>query len=220
MRYFPAFLNLHRKRCLVVGGGQVAERKVRILLRAGAAVDVIGPRLSSALSLLKARRKIRHRARLYRYGDMREAFLVIAATNNQGTNEGIAQEAEKRKILVNVVDDPGRCNFIVPSRIERGDLLIALSTSGKSPALAKSLRQKLQREIGPEYAFLLRLLGEVRQRILPLGRGQKMNQEIFRWLVGQDFQALIKKKNFRELNRRLRKKLGSEFSLIKLGLKR
>ncbi len=220
MRYFPAFLDLHEKRCIIVGAGQVAERKVRVLLRAGASVDVIGPKLSSGLSLLKEKRKIRHRPRLYRSGDLGGAFFVIAATDNRAINERIAREAEKKNILVNVVDDPALCNFIVPSWVERGDLLIALSTSGKSPALARSLRQRLQREIGPEYAFLLKLLGEVRRKILPLGWGQKRNQAIFRWLVGQKFQTLIQEKNFDELDRRLRKKLGLEFSLKELGLKK
>lgn len=220
MRYFPAFLDLRQKRCLIVGAGQVAERKVGVLLRAGASVDVIGPKLTSGLSLLKAKGKIRHRPRLYRSGDLRGAFLVIAATDNRAINERIAQDAEKENTLVNVVDDPALCNFIVPSWVARGDLLIALSTSGKSPALARSLRQRLQREIGPEYAFLLRLLGEVRRRILPLGWGQKRNQTIFRWLVGQNFQTLIQKRNFAELDRRLRKKLGPEFSLKELGLKK
>ena len=220
MRYFPAFLDLHDKRCVIVGAGQVAERKVRVLLRAGASVDVIAPRLSSGLSLLKKEGEIRHRMRLYRSGDLRGAFFVIAATDNRAINERVAREAEKKNILINVVDDPALCNFIVPSRVERGDLVIALSTSGKSPALARALRQRLQREIGPEYAFLLKLLGEARRRILPLRWGQRRNQEIFRWLVGQNFQTLIQEKNLDELDRRLMKKLGPEFSLKELGLKK
>ena len=220
MRYFPAFLDLHDRRCIIVGAGQVAERKARILLRAGAAVDVIGPRLSSGLSILKEKRKIRHRSRVFRSGDLAGAFLVIAATDNRQVNERIAREAEKKNILVNVVDDPTLCNFIVPSWIERGDLLIALSTSGQSPALARSLRQRFEREVGPEYAFLLKLLGELRRRILPLGWGSKRKRTIFHWLVGEDFQTFIQKKNFAELDRRLRKKLGPEFSLKELGLRK
>ena len=115
MRYFPAFLDLHEKRCIIVGAGQVAERKARILLRAGAAVDVIGPALTSGLSILKEKRKIRHRPRLYRSGDLAGAFLVVAATDNRAVNERIAREAKKKNILLNVVDDPPLCNFIVPS---------------------------------------------------------------------------------------------------------
>lgn len=220
MRYFPAFLDLHEKRCIIVGAGQVAERKARILLRAGAAVDVIGPALTSGLSILKEKRKIRHRPRLYRSGDLAGAFLVVAATDNRAVNERIAREAKKKNILLNVVDDPPLCNFIVPSWVERGDLLIALSTSGKSPALARSLRQRFEREIGPEYALWLNLLGEVRRKILPLGWGPKRKRTIFRWLVGENFQTCIQKKNFDELDRRLRKKLGPEFSLKNLGLRK
>jgi len=123
------------------------------------------------------------------------------------------------RIPVNVVDDPGHSSFIVPSLVKKKDLVLAISTSGRSPALARLLRQKLEKEIGPEYGRFLRLLGAVRRKMIPLGLGQRRNQKIFRKLVREDLLSLIKGKKFRELNLRLAKILGPGFSLEELGLR-
>jgi precorrin-2 dehydrogenase/sirohydrochlorin ferrochelatase len=219
MRYFPVFLDLQDKSCVVVGGGRVAERKVQSLLDAGARVRVISPKLTGALARLKSREKIVHYPRAYRPKDLREAFLTIAATDDRAVNELVFQEATRNCIPVNVVDDPGHSSFIVPSLVKKRDLVVAISTSGKSPALARMLRQKLEKEIGPEYDRFLRLLGAVRKKLIPQGLGQRRNQKIFRKLVKEDLLSLIKGKNFRELNHRLAKILGPEFSLKELGLK-
>ena len=220
MRYFPAFLDLKDKLCVVVGGGRVAERKVRSLLKAGASIKVIGPEFTDSLSRLKKNGKIIFRPRAFRSRDLSGAFLAIAATDDRATNERVYREAAERRIPVNLVDDPAHCSFIVPSLVERGDLLLAISTSGQSPALAKLLRQKLQKEIGPEYAFLLKLLGAVRKKILPRGFGQKDKQKIFRQLVREDLLSLIRKKDRRRMEARLRNILGPGFSLKELGLGR
>lgn len=220
MRYFPAFLDLKDKLCVVVGGGRVAERKVRSLLKAGASVKVIGPGFTVSLSRLKKNGKIISRPRAFRSGDLSGAFLAIAATDDRATNERVYREAAERRIPVNLVDDPAHCSFIVPSLVERGDLLLAISTSGQSPALAKLLRQKLQKEIGPEYAFLLKLLGAVRRKILPRAFGQKGKQKIFRQLVREDLLSLIRKKDRRGMEARLRSILGPGISLKELGLGR
>jgi precorrin-2 dehydrogenase/sirohydrochlorin ferrochelatase len=198
----------------------VAERKVRSLLKAGASVKVIGPEFTDSLSRLKKNGKIISRPRAFRSGDLSGAFLAIAATDDRATNERVYREAAERRIPVNLVDDPAHCSFIVPSLVERGDLLVAISTSGQSPALAKLLRQKLQKEIGPEYAFLLKLLGAVRKKILPRGFGQKDKQKIFRQLVREDLLSLIRKKDRRRMEARLRNILGPGFSLKELGLGR
>jgi precorrin-2 dehydrogenase/sirohydrochlorin ferrochelatase len=216
MKYFPAFLDLRGKLCVVAGGGRVAERKVRNLLKAGALVKVIGPELTESLLRLKLKGKIIHRARLFRSRDLHGAVLSIAATDDRATNERVFRQAYKLKIPVNVVDDPAHSSFIVPSLVERGDLLLAVSTSGQSPALAKLLRQKLQKEMGPEYSFLLKLLGAVRRKMLPLGWGQKRNQKIFRKLAQEDLLYLIRKNDCRGLEVRLRSILGPGFSLKEL----
>jgi len=219
MRYFPVFLDLKEKRCLVVGGGPVAERKVKNLLKAEARVQVVSPELTGPLSRLKEERKIAHLSRAYRKGDLRGALLVIAATDDRAVNERIFREATANRIPVNVVDDPAHSSFIVPSIVQKKDLLVAVSTSGRSPALARLLRQKLEKEIGPEYLRLLKLMASVRKKVIALGLGQRQNQKIFRRLVGEDLLPLVKGKKWRELDRRLRRVLGPGFSVKELGIK-
>lgn len=219
MRYYPVFLDLKERLCVVVGGGRVAERKIKILLRTGARVRVISPRLTDSLARLKKRKKISHLPRTYRRGDLRGSFLVIGATDERSVNERVFREAAAGRIPVNVVDDPAHSSFIVPSVVQKKDLLVAISTSGKSPALARLLRQKLGKEIGPEYERLLKLLGKVREKLLPLGLGQPGNQKIFRKLANEDLAPLIRDKKILELNRRLASVLGPGYSLEELGLK-
>jgi precorrin-2 dehydrogenase/sirohydrochlorin ferrochelatase len=219
MKYYPVLLDLDDKLCVVVGGGRVAERKVRSLLQVGALVKVISPQLTQSLSRLKERGKIIHSQRSYRSGDLHRAFLAIAATDDRRANERVFSQALRQKIPVNVVDDPAHSSFIVPSLVQKGDLLIAISTSGQSPALARALRQKLQKEIGAEYIYLLKLLGAVRKKILSLGMGQKRNQVIFRKLAGKDLLLLIRKNDYTGLENRMKTLLGSGFSLKELGLR-
>lgn len=219
MRYYPVLLDLKDRLCVVIGGGRVAERKVKTLLKAGARVKVISPQLTASLARLKGQKRISHLSRPYRESDLGGAFLAIGATDDRSINERIFREAAAVRIPVNVVDDPAHSSFIVPSIVEKKDLLLAISTSGKSPALARVLRQKFEKEIGPEYEGFLKLLGRVRNKLLPLGLGQPRNQKIFRKLVGEDLLPLIKGKKFRELNRRLLKVLGPGYSLKELGLK-
>ena len=220
MRYFPALLDLKGKLCVVVGGGRVAQRKVRSLVKAGALVKVISPQISESLFQSEIKGKIVHRPRSFRSDDLRDAFLAIAATDDRATNERVSRLAFRLKIPVNVVDDPAHSSFILPSMVEQGDLLVAISTSGQSPALAKLLRQRLQKEIGPEYSFLLKLLGAVRRKVRSFGLSQKRNQIIFRKLVRDDLLSLIRKRDWRGLDTRVRYILGHGFSLKELGWKK
>jgi precorrin-2 dehydrogenase/sirohydrochlorin ferrochelatase len=219
MRYFPVFLDLKNRKCVVVGGGRVAERKIQNLRKAGAAVTVVSPRLTPALERLKETKGIEHRRRAYRTGDLKTAFLAVAATDHRPTNEKVFREASARRIPVNAVDDPVHCTFIVPAVISRGDILIAISTGGRSPALAKALRKKLEREVGGEYASLLKLIGAVRKSILPLGWGPLKNQKIYRRLLQEDVLDLLRRGNQAALGRLLRKIIGPDFPLEEAGLK-
>ena len=160
--YYPAFLDLAGRKCIVFGGGQVALRKVRMLLESGARVEVVAPELCVDMDRLHRDGSIEVRARRFEPGDLEGAFVAIAATDDQNTNERIASEARERKVLINVVDVPQLCDFIVPSYLRRGDLTIAISTSGGSPSLAKKVRTRLEQEFGEEYSALSRLTGEVR----------------------------------------------------------
>lgn len=175
MNYYPVYLNLKGKKAIVVGGGKVAERKVLRLITAGADVTVISPELTKRLVKEKEKKTIRCRQRGYRSGDLRGSFLVIAATDSPELNSRIALEAPA---LVNVVDVPAECNFIVPSVVNRGDLVISISTSGVSPALSKTIRQELEKVYGESIAGYLLFVRTIRKKALA-GIPDKKKREMF-----------------------------------------
>jgi precorrin-2 dehydrogenase/sirohydrochlorin ferrochelatase len=194
MRYYPVFLNLRGRPCVVVGGGKVAERKVRAMLRAGASVRVISPGLTPALVLLRAKKKIQVTPRRYRKGDLLESgpgsgrplpLLVFAATNHPATQRTVREDAETLGILLNAADDREHSTFLVPASFAQGDLQVAISTSGASPALARNLRRKLQATLGSEYAAYLRFLRAGRKQVLRLVPSQKRRAQVFRQLAGR-----------------------------------
>ncbi|MBI3329226.1 MAG: bifunctional precorrin-2 dehydrogenase/sirohydrochlorin ferrochelatase [Nitrospinae bacterium] len=165
MGYYPIFLDLQGKRCLVVGGGEVATRKVQGLLEAGAEVSVVSPALTETLSMLAEWGAIQHAARAFQPGDVDGCALVIGATDQSAVNAAVCEAARRQGIWVNIVDTPDACDFIAPAVVRRGALQIAISTGGKSPTLAKQIRIQLEQLYGPEYAELLTWLGEQRKRI-------------------------------------------------------
>ncbi len=163
---YPVMLEVGGRPCVVIGGGTIGEGKARGLLSAGARVTVIDPKPTSGLEDLAATDAVTLVRRSYQRGDLKGVFVAIAATDDGATNAEIFIEAEAERVLLNAVDDSQYCHFAVPSIIRRGDFLVSLSTGGKSPALAKSLRKKLSREFGEEYAILVDLLAEVREAAL------------------------------------------------------
>jgi precorrin-2 dehydrogenase/sirohydrochlorin ferrochelatase len=163
VNYYPAFLNLKSRSTVVVGGGKVAERKVSALLKAGADVMVVAPSLTPGLQKELSRKRIRHLPRGYKRGDLRGAFLTIAATDSPETNRRVSRDAPA---LVNVVDVPAECNFIAPAVVRRGPLLLAISTSGTSPAFARTLRKELEKSYGPDLSEYLKFVKKVRARAM------------------------------------------------------
>src|SRR5688500_8616718 len=161
--YYPVYIQLRKQPCVVIGGGKIAEGKVEGLLSVQAQVTLISPDLTPHLHELAKEKQITHLARTYQPGDLTDAFMVICATDRAEINHQVWQEATANQQLVNVVDDTPRCNFIAPSILRKGDLTIAISTSGKAPALAVRLRERLQREIGPEYEHFIELAGKLRE---------------------------------------------------------
>ncbi|HEU4744556.1 MAG TPA: bifunctional precorrin-2 dehydrogenase/sirohydrochlorin ferrochelatase, partial [Anaerolineales bacterium] len=147
--YYPVYIQLRQQPCVVVGGGKIAEGKVDGLLAAQANVTVISPDLTAHLRGLVEEKQITYLARTYQASDLTGAFMVICATDQAEINHQVWQEASANRQLVNVVDDTRRCNFIAPSILRKGDLTIAISTSGKAPALAVRLKERFQRELGP-----------------------------------------------------------------------
>lgn len=168
--YYPTFLNIDAKKCVVVGGGKVALRKVKTLLDCGANVTVISPQFLPEFNRLAKREDIHLIHRDYKIGDLEDATIVIAATDGEKINQRVADEAKKTGVLVNVVDDLDRSGFIVPAFFRRGELTIAVSTAGMSPALAKKIRTILEQIFGEEYASLLSLIKEVRSELKLKGK--------------------------------------------------
>ena len=163
MTYYPIFLELEGRPCLVVGGGAVAQRKVEGLLGAGARVTVVSPRLCNGLEALRRQGRVEHIAREYTPGDLAGFALAVVATDDGSVNETVAREGRERGIWVNAVDDPANCDFIVPSVTRRGDLTVAISTGATSPALARKLREELEEFLDDGYGLLLVLAAEVRR---------------------------------------------------------
>lgn len=214
MRYYPVFLDIKDKPCVVIGGGNVAERKVLFLLGAGARVLVISPKLAPSMKRLARKKIINHLPKSYKNGDLRGFFLAYSATNDPLVNKAVFKEAKKYGILLNVVDVPELCNFIVPSVVERGDLLIAVSTSGKSPAMAKKIRGKLEKEFGREYAVFLDIMGKVREKVLTGSKESDKNKKMFEKLVNSPMLKWIREGKKQEINKFLQKVLGSGFNLL------
>ena len=160
--FYPVFLDLRGRRAVVIGGGAVAEQKVHGLVGAGAHVTVVSTDVTPALGALARRNAIEHKRRPYRRGDLKGAWLAIAATDDRGTNGAVWAEAEQLGVPLNAVDDLEHCSFIAPAVHREGDITVAVSTAGKSPALAVRLRQRIARLVGRAEARLCELLGELR----------------------------------------------------------
>ncbi len=162
MKYYPINLDVRGKKIVVVGGGTVAQQKLIALLQAEACVTVVSPRFHPELVRLSREEKISLVQKEYQKGDLEEAFLVFGATNHPEINRQIHEEAKERNILFNAVDQPDECDFIIPAKVVRGDLLIAISTAGSAPFLSKKIREKLELAFGAEYEPFLKLFRKLR----------------------------------------------------------
>ena len=187
IKYYPVFLNVKGKKCVVVGGGQVALRKIKVLVEHGADVEVISPDLCAELVKLAESGEIRALVREYQAGDLQNSFVAIAATGSSRINQRVVAEARRRAVLVNVVDDAEHSDFIVPSYFCRGGVTVAVSTGGKSPALARKIRSRLEKEIGDEYALLAHLIAEARAEV----RQRKIEIDGDGWQEALDLDLLL-----------------------------
>ena len=212
MSFYPVCLDVQEKDCIVVGGGKVAERKALGLLSCSAKVLIISPELTEELQRLSKKGAIRWAEREYRSGDLQQAFLVIAATDDEETQEQVFAEAAANNLLVNVVDVPQRCNFILPATVKQGDLILSVSTAGKSPALARKLRMELEKRYGVEYRILVDILGAIRPQILALGQSQLENELLFKQLLHDEIADWIKNQNWTRLEKHFEKVLQGRVS--------
>jgi precorrin-2 dehydrogenase/sirohydrochlorin ferrochelatase len=216
MRYYPIHLDIQNRNCLVVGGGGVGTRKVVTLLNCGAKVTVVSPNISEQLRDLAESPSLTLKQRPYRSDDLEGMFLVIGATDDETLNRQISRDAEQRSTLCNIADRPEICNFILPSIVQRDDLIITISTSGRSPALAKKLRQTLEARFGEEYGVFLRLMGGIRKKLLEQSHAPEAHKPIFEQLINSDLTALIKEGNTNEIDARLFSILGEGYKFDEL----
>jgi precorrin-2 dehydrogenase / sirohydrochlorin ferrochelatase len=193
MGYYPVSLNLQNVSCLVVGGGQVGERKIMTLLSCGAKVYLISRDMTSTLKEAVEQGRVIWLSENYEPQFLEGKFLIIGATDDETLNGRISRESRDRGILCNIVDNPPLCDFILPSLVRRGDLSIAISTGGKSPALAKRIRRKLDQEFPESYGPYVELLGIIRAHVLPRGMTQQENQQIFEALIDSPLLSWLQK---------------------------
>lgn len=218
MRYYPVQLDIRGRGCLVVGGGAVGTRKVHTLVACGARVTVVSLTASDALVQMAAEGRIVLTQRDYVAEDLQGMFLVIGATDDEALNRRIHADAEARRLLCNIADRPESCNFILPSILERGDLIITVSTSGKSPAFAKKLRHHLEVQFGREYEVFLDLMGAIRQRLLARQHAPEAHKHLFEALIDSNLLELIRTGRRDEINALLEHVLGSGFRVEELIL--
>ena len=194
MLLFPAFFKLKGRRCLVVGAGPVAEEKIESLLRAGARIEVVAPEATVRAQGWARARKLRWRRREFRASDLTGAFLVIAATSSPQLHAQIFRQARRLGVLCNSVDDPAHCDFYYGSVVRRGDLQIAISTSGRSPALAQRLRKKLEKEIRGEYEQFVTTLGAARKKMFAKPMPAARRKELLHALASElSFEKFLRK---------------------------
>jgi len=209
---YPVFLNITGRLCVVIGGGSVAERKVKALVAEGAYVRVISPSVTEQLAELAREGKIDWRKKTYGWSDIDKAFLVFAATDDRETQQSIANQAQENKQLINVADDPGSCNFHVPATVRRGDLTLAVSTGGKSPAVATLVKGRVENTFGREYGILLDIMSLARQET---GReraalSQAERKKIYKKILHEDIIEWIKNGQTVRLQNHLLNILGPE----------
>jgi precorrin-2 dehydrogenase/sirohydrochlorin ferrochelatase len=208
MNYFPIQLDIRDRPCLVVGGGGVGTRKARSLIACGGRVTVVSPTATGELQDLAATGALTLLQREYAGDDLQGMFLVMGATDDEMLNRRIRTDAGRLRILCNIADRPEQCDFILPAVIERGDLVVTVSTSGRSPALAKKLRQDLQAQFGDEYTVFLDLMGAIRKRLLAEAHAPEAHKPIFERLVHSDMLAWIREGRRNDIDRLLAEILG------------
>jgi precorrin-2 dehydrogenase / sirohydrochlorin ferrochelatase len=209
-KYYPVFLDLDGRLCVVVGGGMVAFRKVEALLSNGATVRVVAPEISRSILRLQ---DLEIRTKRYDKADLKDAFLVFAATDSEEINKEVSMDALNLNVFCNVVDTPGLCSFIVPSVVEKGPIKIAISTGGISPALSKKLREELTAAIGNEYEVLARILGRIRPIVVSQIGGTEAHKRVFETLINSSLPEAIRKSRKDEVKSILRQAIGVEVDL-------
>lgn len=194
-------MDISGKNCLVVGGGVVAERKARMLLKFNAAVRLVSPKVTKGLLRLQAAGRLALEEREYREGDLQGTAMVFAATDNEDINIKIKAEAQKERIPVNVVDNPRLCDFIVPSIVKKGPIVIAISTSGTLPSLSKKLRALIAGQVSDDYVRYADIVGRIRKLLLEMEKDKEKRKRILGELGEMDIKE-VNRMGFRKIKNR------------------
>ncbi len=205
MRYFPVNLDIDGKKALVVGGGRIAWRKVKNLVSCGARVTVVSPCFCAELTRIKGIHRVKRR---YRKTDLKGTCLVVSATDSQDVNRRVSEQASAAGIPVNIVDQPALCTFTVPAVVSRGELLITISTGGGSPALARRLREKIEKEIDPFFVKHLSLLTEFRPIVQSAGLAESKRIRLLKQMAGEEVLATLRDKGIRSARSLIRRMLS------------
>lgn len=206
--WYPIFIKLKGKKVLVVGGGTVATRKVKKLINYHPEITIVSPKITPELQRLISKHNLKYSQRKYRKSDLKNKWIIFVATDDKDLNKQISQDAKQSGLLINVADDPNNCSFIVPSIITRGDLQIAISTSGISPLLTKTLRKKIENLFGNEYIALLKLIKKYRKVILDKFKDNKIKRKKLEELLKPSILNKIKKGDIRQAENELKKIVG------------
>jgi len=217
MGYLSISVNLDGRRCVVVGGGEVAERKVLALLECGARVRVISPKLTPELQKLASANAFEHLDREWQSGDLEACLLAFAATDDPEVGRAIAGEARARRVPINVADEPELCDFIMPSVVRRGDLQIAISTSGASPALASRIRRDLQAIIGPEYETVTEIIRAARTYVRTQQHDSRRRARILQAIAASDIAEHVRQADWAAIDRLLNKHLGAGLDALRIS---
>lgn len=207
MGFYPLFLDLADRPCLVIGGGPVAERKVDGLLAVGAQVTVVSPQLTSALVELVETGRVRHLARPYRRGDLAGAVLAFTALDDPAATKAVAEDARDLGVWLNAADDPAQCDFYLPAVVKRGALTVAVGSGGASPALTRALRDHIEAALGAEWTALAEMAAAARRELHAAGR--KVDGDTWRRALGPDVRGLLADGHVDEARKRLRARLGA-----------
>jgi len=207
MAYYPIFVELQDRRCLVVGGGREAQRKVEGVLAAGGRVTVISPDLTEDLHRLLAEGRIEWTQREYQDGDLAGYEMCFVATDDGAVNATVAAEGKRQRVWVNAADDPVNCDFILPAIIRSGSITVAASTGGGSPALARRLREELEAYLTEEMPALAELLKEVRAELR--ARGVLPDAEVWQQAIDEELRVMLAQRKYRAAKVRLLESLGA-----------
>jgi precorrin-2 dehydrogenase / sirohydrochlorin ferrochelatase len=209
--YYPIFIKLDGKPCVVIGGGEVAERKVETLLDSGAVVRLISPEYSDKIRARGDEGSITIEQRPYEPGDIDGAYMALVCTDDHEINQAAADEARRLGVLVNTADDVDNCDFIAPAILQRGDLIVAISTGGLSPAMARRVREELEEMFPPDYGDLLTVLSEVRTAVR--GQGLRPDPEVWQQGIDSELREMVRRGELQAAQQRLTRFLKEHTSI-------